>query len=218
MGRPWWPGGRPCGSRAAGDALDALAALAALAALNASTHWTHCTPSPSKARACGRGRGRRRHTAAQSAETLSHGRGGGGTRVPPGRCASTRSTPATSTSCLANHAPPNSSAALSNCTALLDAMAVDSTAAGFTSRVRRGRPEGLRAALRAARPARPPRAALQKKGRPEGPPEPGRRAARVGPEGGPQGRPAALTTLWNARAARKRAQGIYFCPFFLACA
>eukprot|EP00964_Phaeocystis_antarctica_P045976 scaffold26511_cov64-Phaeocystis_antarctica.AAC.3 len=32
MGRPWWPGGRPCGSRAAGDA------LAALAALNASTH------------------------------------------------------------------------------------------------------------------------------------------------------------------------------------
>jgi len=59
---------------------------ARVAAGRPATHWTHCTPSPSKARACGRGRGRRRHTAAQSAETLSHGRGGGGTRVPPGRC------------------------------------------------------------------------------------------------------------------------------------
>jgi hypothetical protein len=27
MGRPWWPGGRPCGSRAAGDALAALVAF-----------------------------------------------------------------------------------------------------------------------------------------------------------------------------------------------
>eukprot|EP00964_Phaeocystis_antarctica_P110446 scaffold74807_cov29-Phaeocystis_antarctica.AAC.1 len=28
MGRPWWPGGHPCGSRAAGDALDALYTIA----------------------------------------------------------------------------------------------------------------------------------------------------------------------------------------------
>jgi hypothetical protein len=32
----------------------------------------------------------------------------------------------------------------------------------------------------------------------------------------PAGRPPALTTLWNVRAARKRAQGGYFCPFFFA--
>ena len=179
--------------------------------INASTHWTHCTPLPSKARARGRERGRRRHTAAQSAETLNHGRGGGGTRVPPGRrCASTRSTPATSTSCLANpllraralrcatcvqlHRLAGRHGRRPNCNGLHVARPT-----GRPEGLTEGRPAALRAALMAARPARPPRGAPSKKGRPEGrsegPPGPGRRAARVGPAGRPPGRPAALTTL-----------------------
>ena len=38
---------------------------------------------------------------------------------------------------------------------------------------------------------------------------------RLADRGWPAGRPPALTTLWNVRAARNRAQGSYFCPFFL---
>ena len=68
-----------------------------------------------------------------------------------------------------------------------------------------------RVARRGARPAR--RAARARPSEQAA----GRRAARAGPEGGPRGRLAALTTLWNAWAARKRAQGILF-AHFLACA
>ena len=71
------------------------------------------------------------------------------------------------------------------------------------------RPAG-RPATRPATPKNGPAASRKPAGRPAG------RPAKTGwPTGWPAGRPTALTTLWNVRAARNRAQGSYFCPFFL---
>ena len=71
------------------------------------------------------------------------------------------------------------------------------------------RPAG-RPATRPATPKNGPAASRKPAGRPAG------RPAKTGwPTGWPAGRPPALTTLWNVRAARNRAQGGYFCPFFL---
>ena len=141
-------------------------------------------------------------------------RRGGSTATPrrhPPACAPTTS----------SHPPrapiePRTSA----CPPQIYARAVSSGVAGrarLSRRLARGRPASRDAPRRpagrpATRPATPeigPAASRKPAGRPAG------RPAKTGwPTGWPAGRPTALTTLWNVRAARNRAQGGYFCPFF----
>ena len=173
MGRPWWPGGRPCGSRAAGYALDALDALVALTLRRIERIAHHCLRRLEPAGEKEGGEGILRHRAPRLLITDAGEEG----RVCHLGAVCVNTLYASDVDLLLGKpAPPSSSAALCNCTALLATMTADPTATGLTSRVRRGCPEGmraaLRAALRAARPARPPRAALQKRGK-----------------GGPKGRP-----------------------------
>jgi hypothetical protein len=140
-------------------------------------------------------------------------RRGGSTATPrrhPPACAPTTS----------SHPPrapiePRTSA----CPPQIYARAVSSGVAGrarLSRRLARGRPASRDAPRRpagrpATRPATPkngPAASRKPAGRPAG------RPAKTGwPTGWPAGRPPALTTLWNVRAARNRAQGGYFCPF-----
>jgi hypothetical protein len=168
---------------------------------------------PSKARARGRGRERRRHTAAQSAKPLATDAGVEGRACHLGAvCVNTLY--ASSVDLLfGKPAPPSPSAALCNGTALLAAMAAHPTATGFTSRVRQGRPEGLRAALRAARP--PGRLGPPfKKGAAR------TRAARAGPKGGqgrargrPMGPPCRPDQSVKCAGSSKTSSGDLFLPF-----
>ena len=195
--------------------------------INASTHWTHCTPLPSKARARGRERGRRRHTAAQSAETLNHGRGGGGTRVPPGRC-------------VRQHAlrqrrrPPawqTRSSVLERCAVQLHRLAGRHGRRPNCNGLHVARPTGRPEGLRAARP--PGRPEGRPDGRPAGPAASGRpskkgaarraarRAARAGPKGGqgrasgpPTGPPCRPHHSVKCAGSSKTSSGHLFLPIF----
>ena len=134
MGRPWWPGGRPCGSRAAGYALDALDALVALTLRRIERIAHHCLRRLEPAGEKEGGECILRHRAPRLLITDAGEEG----RVCHLGAVCVNTLYASDVDLLLGKpAPPSSSAELCNCTALLAAMAADPTATGFTSRVRR---------------------------------------------------------------------------------
>ena len=134
MGRPRWPGGRPCGSRAAGYALDALDALVALTLRRIERIAHHCLRRLEPAGEKEGGECILRHRAPRLLITDAGEEG----RVCHLGAVCVNTLYASDVDLLLGKpAPPCSSAALCNCTALLAAMAADPTATGFTSRVRR---------------------------------------------------------------------------------
>ena len=225
MGRPWWPGGRPCGSRAAGYALDALdAALVALTLRRIGRIAHHCLRRLEPAGEKEGGEGILRHRAPRLLITDAGEEGrvchlGAGVRQHALR--QRRRPPAWQTR----------SSELERCAAQLHRLAGRHGRRPNCNGLHVARPTGRPEGLRAARP--PGRPEGRPDGRPAGPAASGRpskkgaarraarRAARAGPKGGqgrasgpPTGPPCRPHHSVKCAGSSKTSSGHLFLPIF----